>query len=119
MSAPVLIDLQAIENLRELNPDDNDAFVREIVGIYLEDTPLRIAELEASLAAGDGPRFSRTAHSIKGSSANLGAAALRSLAEQLEQRSHRDGLGNVAGLLADLKQEYVRTQAEFGRMFPA
>ena len=119
MSAPVVIDLQAIENLRELNPDDNDAFIREIIGIFLEDTPQRIADLEASLTAADAPKFSRTAHSIKGSSANLGATALRNLAEQLEQRSHQEGLANVAGLLAGLKQEYGRTQVELRKLFPA
>jgi HPt (histidine-containing phosphotransfer) domain-containing protein len=117
MSAPI-IDLQAIENLRALNPGDNDAFIREVLGIFLEDTPQRIAELDTSLAAGDAPKFSRAAHSIKGSSANLGAASLRGMAEQLEQRSHKEGLANVAGLLASLKQEYSRTKIELTRLFP-
>jgi len=43
----------AIENLRALNPGDNDEFLREITGIFLEDTPQRIAELDESLVAGD------------------------------------------------------------------
>ena len=80
MSDSSVIDLQAIENLRALNPGDNDEFLREIVGIFLEDTPQRIAELEQSLAAGDVPKFTRAAHSIKGSSSNLGAMLLRSAA---------------------------------------
>jgi HPt (histidine-containing phosphotransfer) domain-containing protein len=113
-----LIDQQAIENLRALNPDDNDEFVREIVGIYLEDTPARIAEMEQSLAASDTPKFTRAAHSVKGSSSNLGAASVRALAEKLEHQSAKEGLGNVSGLIATLKSEFAKTQAELTRLFP-
>src|SRR3954470_8416848 len=84
MADPAVIDPQAIQNLRALNPGDNDEFLREITTIFLEDTPLRIAELDQSLASGDVTKFTRAAHSIKGSSSNLGAMALRAVAEQLE-----------------------------------
>ena len=82
-----IIDSESIENLRSLNPGDGDEFLREIIAIFLEDTPQRIAELEESLLGGDTPRFTRAAHSVKGSSANLGAMAVRDVAEQLEHRS--------------------------------
>jgi histidine phosphotransfer protein HptB len=116
MSETPVIDQQSIENLRELNPGDNDEFLREIVTIYLEDTPQRIAELEQSLVAGDTPKFTRAAHSVKGSSANLGAMAVRAVAERLEHQSHHDGLGHVAELIAALKAEFARAQAELGRL---
>lgn len=111
-----VIDRQSIENLRELNPGDNDEFLREIIGIYLEDTPLRLAELDQSLTAGDVPRFTRAAHSIKGSSANVGAMVVRGLAEALEHQSARQGLSDIGGLLAELKSEYARAQAELAAL---
>lgn len=116
MPEPSAIDPQAIENLRALNPGDNDEFLREIAGIFLEDTPVRIAELDQSLAAGDVPRFVRAAHSIKGSSANLGALDLRAVAEKLEHQSRDAGLGNVGTLLADLKSEFARAQLELSKL---
>jgi histidine phosphotransfer protein HptB len=105
-----VIDAQSIENLRALNPDDNDEFLREIAGIFFEDTPHRITELEESLAAGDLSKFTRAAHSIKGSSSNLGAMALRYAAEQLEQHARVHGLGNVTALLTGVKAEFDRAQ---------
>lgn len=111
-----VIDPQAIENLRALNPDDNDEFLREIVSIYLEDTPLRLAELDQSLAAGDVPKFTRAAHSIKGSSSNLGASAVRAVAEKLEHQSAKQGLGDVAALIAEVKSEFARAHAELTRL---
>ncbi len=116
MPDPSVIDPQAIENLRALNPDDGDEFLREIAGIFLEDTPLRISELDQSLVAGDASRFTRAAHSIKGSSANLGAMGVRNLAEKLEHQSRTDGLAAVAPLIAELKTEYARAQVELSRL---
>lgn len=114
-----VIDPEALENLRALNPDDNDAFLREIAGIFLEDTPQRITELDQSLAAGDVAKFTRAAHSIKGSSSNLGAMALRAAAEKLEHQSKTSGLGNVTSLIDAVKSEFSRAQAELGRLLPA
>jgi HPt (histidine-containing phosphotransfer) domain-containing protein len=111
MADPSVIDPQAIENLRALDPGDNGEFLREIVGIFFQDTPQRIAEMDQSVLAGDVVRFTRAAHSIKGSSSNLGAIALRSAAEKLEHAARLQGLSDVAGLLADVKSEFTRAQA--------
>lgn len=111
-----IIDPQAIENLRALNPGDSDQFLREITGIFLEDTPQRISELDQSLQSGDIPRFTRAAHSIKGSAANLGAVALRTAAEQLEQHSRQQGLANVAPMVATIKTEFARAQTALNKL---
>lgn len=119
MSELPLIDLEAIENLRALNPGDNDEFLREIITIFLEDTPQRIAELDQSLAANDVLTFTRAAHSIKGSSSNLGTLRLREAAEKLEQDSRKTGLGAIAADLAAAKAEFARAQVALRKYFPA
>jgi len=116
MSDSSVIDPQAIANLRALNPNDNDEFLREIAGIFLEDTPQRIAELAQSLTAGDANKFTRAAHSIKGSSANLGAMILRSAAEKLEHQSRKDGLAGVAPLVEEIKTEFARAETELRKL---
>jgi HPt (histidine-containing phosphotransfer) domain-containing protein len=116
MSDPAVIDPQTIENLRSLNPGDNDEFLREIAGIFFEDTPQRIAELDESLAAKDVIRFTRAAHSIKGSSANLGAVLLRAAAEKLEHQSRTAGLAGVEPLLVQLKSEFARAEAALAKL---
>lgn len=113
-----VIDPKAIENLRALDTSGNDEFLREIAAIFLEDTPRRIEELEQSLLAGDVSRFTRAAHSIKGSAANLGAMALRAAAEKLEHLSRSQGLAQVGGLVAEVKTEFDRAQAELSAIVP-
>jgi histidine phosphotransfer protein HptB len=112
------IDPSAIASLRELNPGDEGEFLREIVGIYIDDTPKRIAEMKACMASGDVASFTRAAHTIKGSSANLGATALRGIAERLEAISRKDGLGGVASLLAECDTEFARAKAELVKLAP-
>jgi histidine phosphotransfer protein HptB len=107
-----IIDSEAIDNLRELNPGDGGEFLKEIVNIYIEDTPNRLAELRKSLAAGDVATFARAAHTIKGSSANVGATTLRALAERLEHASRKDGLGALAPLVAECEAEFARAAGE-------
>lgn len=116
MSSLPVIDPEAIRTLRALNPGDQDEFLREIVGIFLEDMPRRLTELDSSLGTGDAAKFSRAAHSIKGSSGNLGAMVLRDVAGKLELRSQKEGLGDVAGLLNELKIQFELATAELKKL---
>jgi HPt (histidine-containing phosphotransfer) domain-containing protein len=106
-----LIDPQAIENLRAIIPGDTDELLKEIISIYLEDTPQRIAELETSLTAGDIGVFTRAAHSIKGTSSSLGAMRLRAVAETIECYSKETGLAGIEPGIAAVKNEFVATDA--------
>ena|SRR5665213_3569073 len=116
MAPTSVIDTATIENLRALSPDDNGEFLREIIGIFLSDTPLRITELDQSLATGDAVKFTRAAHSIKGSAANLGAQALVGSAQTLEAESKQKPLTEMTGLLDALKAEYARAKVELEKL---
>ncbi len=116
MSNDPAIDPEAIENLRALDTDGDNSFLREIIGIFLQDTPLRIADLHSSLAEGDVTKFSRTAHSLKGSASNLGAARLSGAAAKLEQQSRHEGLGGVAQQIPVIEAEFAAARAELERL---
>ncbi len=110
MMADLILDPTAISNLRTLSPDDGDAFLKEIIGIFLEDTPIRITELHKSRVSGDAITFTRAAHSIKGSSSNVGAQELRSIAEKLEYQARQRGIDDVEALVAELEAAFIRTK---------
>ena len=116
MTDASVIDPQSIENLRALNPGDDDEFLREIAGIFMEDTPQRLAELEKSFQARDAATFTRAAHSIKGSSSNLGAVALRAAAEKLEHHARTQGLDGTVEMISAVRREFTRAEAELNRI---
>ncbi len=116
MSDLPIIDSEAIANLKELNPGDNGEFLREIVAIYAEDTPKRIADMKTFMASGDVPSFTRAAHTIKGSSANVGAARVKAVAERLEHLSRRESLPALAAQVAECETEFLAASEELRKI---
>jgi HPt (histidine-containing phosphotransfer) domain-containing protein len=119
MSIQPIIDSTAIQTLRELCPGDNDAFLREVLGMFMQDTPLRIAEMEESLGSNDATRFKRAAHSIKGSSANIGAVELREVAGRLESDCATAPISSLAPSVGEIRAAYERARAELDRIIAA
>lgn len=102
-----ILDPDAIESLRALSPDADASFLRELVEIYLQDTPERLAELEAALAKGDARTMMRAAHTIKGSSSNFGAKKLAQIALEIELHGKAGNCSPAIPVLPGLKAEYA------------
>lgn len=102
-----ILDPSAIESLRSLSPDTDGSFLRELIEIYLQDTPERLAELEAALAKGDAHALMRAAHTIKGSSSNFGATRLAQLAHEIELHGKAGNCPAATPVLPGLKSEYA------------
>jgi histidine phosphotransfer protein HptB len=111
MTDQPILNPEAIETLRSLNPDDSTAFLKELIDIYLQDTPERMAEITTGLAAQDAATVMRAAHSIKGSSSNFGATALADLAHLIEIQGKTGNLTETGGTLVTLHREYDRVAA--------
>ena len=78
---------------------DDEELAREVVALFLADTPNLIGELQAFLAAGDAASAERHAHSIKGSASNVGGESLRAEAYEIEKAVK---VGDLAAALARL-----------------
>jgi len=105
-----LIDPDAIENLRALSPDDDDAFLKEILTIFLTDVPERIADLHVHRVDGNTAAFIRAAHSIKGSSSNVGACEVREIAQQIEHDTRQQGTPVSEVQVAALEAAFARAK---------
>jgi len=114
MSTEPVLDPATIESLRALS--DDGEFLKEIAGIFFDDTPQRNAELELCQASGDTVRFTRAAHSIKGSAANIGATALGAAAAQLETESKKAPLAELTPLIAAIRSEYALVETELKKL---
>ena len=115
MSNAPVIDPEAIANLRALCTED-DSFLREVVDIFLSDTPERLAELKVSFSAQDAPGFIRAAHTMKGSASNLGAARMRAQAEHLELTAKKAGLTGLEPEISTLEHEFAEARIELQKM---
>ena len=77
------VDPAAFAHLLEITGDDLE-FVDELIDTYLEDAAAQIAAMTAAAAANDAAAMERPAHTLKSSSANVGAIALSEACRTLE-----------------------------------
>ena len=106
---PAAIDPQVLANLRELQDPDEPDFVVELIDHLLTETPMRLANIDEAIAAGNAQAINRLAHSLKSSCGNLGAVGLATLCATLERAGAE---GRVDGTRAMLDAAY----AEFERV---
>jgi HPt (histidine-containing phosphotransfer) domain-containing protein len=96
------IDPEAIEHLRLLEDEDEPDIVGELVRLFLANTPPRIASMVTGVKSGDLVAVARAAHSLKSSSAHLGAIGMQQVCEKLEalkDSTHVDEAAHLVGLL--------------------
>lgn len=72
---------------------DDIGFVRELVETYLADTPAQLAAMAEAVEADDAAALVRPAHTLKSSSATVGAMRLSSVARELEMAGRSGSLG--------------------------
>jgi len=103
------IDETALDNFLEMM--GTPALGKEIIALYLRDTPTLLGNLRQALNDNDTALFTRSAHSLKSSSAQLGALSLSEKAKEMEmmgrKRDFAEGEQLVA--LAETIYENVRS----------
>ena len=72
---PEAIDPAAFAHLREITGDDL-VFLDELVDTYLEDAAVQLEAMRLAASTDDAEAMIRPAHSLKSSSANVGATGL-------------------------------------------
>jgi PAS domain S-box-containing protein len=88
------LDVAAFERLRALERDA-PGVLREIVTLYLSDTPARVDSMRAAAEVRDAEKLGSLAHGLKGSSGYIGAREMELLCAEIE-RGARAGRMDVA-----------------------
>jgi signal transduction histidine kinase/DNA-binding response OmpR family regulator len=104
-SFPVL-DQTMLEELREIAGDET----ARIIAVFLEDAPRLIGTLEKAAAVPDLDAMRDAAHTLKSSSANVGAMALSAAAKRVELGARAHKLERPAVAVALVIAEYARAR---------
>lgn len=92
--------LQQIDQLEQFRPGGR----AELVAMYLESSARDLERCAAALSGHDADALRRAAHSLKGSSAGIGAMGLSRDAGQLELLAAATDLHGAAAALAGLQE---------------
>jgi CheY-like chemotaxis protein/HPt (histidine-containing phosphotransfer) domain-containing protein len=104
-----ILDPTRVDELRELS-DGDDSLLIELLDVFFKESPARIAGLRAALASHDIRSVRMVAHTLKGSSRNIGATQLAEYCQELEYAAKESNITNGDALVASIENEYARVQ---------
>ncbi len=108
-AGPALLDLTSL--LRRL---DHDAgLCREIIRVFLDDLPHRMADLRRVIRESDLAAIAAGAHTVKGAFANISSPRLQSLAADLESAARSAGPDGASEETASFSSLFMRLDRDF------
>ena len=103
--AEPVLDQSRLDMIRAMQRPDKPDILAKIIQVYLENSSDLLRMIGEAVEQGDPSAFGDAAHSLKSSSANLGAAALSSLCHQLEKMGRQGKTEGSLELFSRIKTE--------------
>ena len=108
------INPRALDAIRHLPGANGEALANKVIRAYLVDTPARLVQMQAAANAGDAEAVRKAAHSMKSSSANVGADRLAGLCRELETMGRGGTIDGAPRLLKGAAEELEHVVAVLG-----
>jgi signal transduction histidine kinase/HPt (histidine-containing phosphotransfer) domain-containing protein len=105
-----LLDDAVIAELREMPPENGVSMLDELVDLFLDGAPDRIAQIVAS--TGEPVKLAFHAHALKSMGLNLGAKRVVDLSRKLEELGRTGAMDGVSALLEELQTAFAQTKAQ-------
>jgi len=112
--AEPVLDADIVRDLLDVMGDE----FTDLVRVYLEDTPKALAALESAATRGNVDGLIAPSHSLKSTSANLGATALSELAKRLEHGARSGSLNasEAVVIVGEIKRNFQRVMTELNAL---
>ncbi|MCG7852723.1 MAG: response regulator, partial [Methanosarcinaceae archaeon] len=104
------IDRSVLSALQEVQIEGEPSIVKRVVDAYLTDSEPLISQLKEALSVSDREVLQRSAHSLKSSSANVGALRLSEMSRELEMNCKNNSLEDAARLVASIGTEFMKAK---------
>jgi HPt (histidine-containing phosphotransfer) domain-containing protein len=105
-----LMDFSRLDEFREFD-DEDLTMTKEVIGLFLADTPPRLQALADAVAAGDASALAKTAHALKGGASNIGAKAIQQHADALEAAAKEAMPADAGRRIEKLRELWEQTRA--------
>ncbi len=105
-ACPDLIDHRAFENIRMIQREDGTDLLARMISTYLAESLKHVDNMRKALRMLDETQFKRAAHTLKTSSATLGAFRLAEICRELEQMGTGNSPEAAENVLSGMEVEY-------------
>ncbi len=104
------VDQRVLSALRELQMPGKPDILKRIISAYLSSSEPLIAELRKALVVNNLEVLQKSAHSLKSSSANVGAIELSGICKKLEMDCRSNSLEDGQDLVAAIESEFLQVK---------
>jgi CheY-like chemotaxis protein/HPt (histidine-containing phosphotransfer) domain-containing protein len=101
VKAAEVLDRQVLDQLSKV-----PKLLARVINLYLVESPKLVQQLKQAARASDAPEIARSAHSLKSSSANVGARMLSRYCEDIESSARRADTEEACRILAKVETEH-------------
>lgn len=102
------IDRKVLASLRELQDVGDPDIIAEVGGLFIEHSPEKIKAILLAAESNDAKGLQVAAHSLKSSSAYVGAMRLSEMSKELEMMGRTNAMDGAKEKAERLKVEYMR-----------
>ncbi len=102
-----MIDDARIKEIQDLG---DESLVKELMGIYLNDSTQSLNDIESALASNDVNLLRESSHKLKGSSANLGIKQVHRISAEIENLARANDLFTAKKLSASLFDQFEKVK---------
>jgi len=106
-----VIDRQVLDQLGKVRTNGKPELLTRVIKLYIVESPKLIQKLKQAAKAANAPEMASQAHSLKSSSANVGAKVLSRYCEDLEASARRSDTEEARRILAKVESEHGSVQA--------
>ena len=110
LSSDEAINTEVLQGLHKTLGANASQFLTQLIDVYLEETPSLLQAMDTAVAQTDAAAMQQAAHTLKSSSASLGATTLSKLCEQLESLGHSQSTTGAREIVVQLESEYERVK---------
>ncbi len=105
-----ILDPVALKQIRALQRPGGPNILQKVIASYLKDSSQLLDTIRSAIAQNDPPILHRAAHSLKSTSATVGATSLASLCKELEALGRAQTTDNADVFLSAIEKEYIQVQ---------
>jgi len=101
------LDLQALQRLRQLDPSGSNRLLDRVADAFESSTARLLPQLDAAMQQRDLDGVKHVAHTLKSSSASIGALKLSALCADIEGMIRRNELSELDTQVAEMRREIL------------
>ncbi|HEY9649584.1 MAG TPA: response regulator, partial [Coleofasciculaceae cyanobacterium] len=107
---PAAIDANVLSSFRDMVGENADMVLAEMIECYLDDAPKLVSAITQAVHQKNAQKLRQASHTLKSSSATIGAMTLSHLCQQMEVMSRIGNMEYGLDNLSELEAEYERVK---------